>query len=143
MEVMLESKMSAQPRPELIQARKGLVEKRLKHALKGTGGSNSIPHRPQAPTAPLSFAQQRLWFIDQLEPGSPAYHVATALRLRGPLDSSALERSIGEIVKRHEILRTRFPAVDGMPIQVIDVAECITLPLFDFTQISAEEREPR
>ena len=68
---------------------------------------------------PLSFAQQRLWFLDQLEPASSFYNVPAALRLRGRLDAAALERSLGEIVRRHESLRTSFPVVDGRPVQAI------------------------
>src|SRR5881394_437858 len=103
---MSDSTIAVQPRPELMGARKGLLERRLRDALKAPLKSASIPRRPDAGSAPLSFAQQRLWFIDQLEPGSPAYHVATSLRLRGPLDVAALERAIAQIVERHEVLRT-------------------------------------
>src|SRR6185436_19644310 len=63
---------------------------------------------PRPSALPLSFAQQRLWFLDQLEPGSAAYHIPAALRMRGALDIAALERAIGAIVARHEVLRTRF-----------------------------------
>jgi len=62
---------------------------------------------------PLSFAQQRLWFLDQLEPGSSAYNIPESLRLRGELDQDALERMLTEIVRRHEVLRTSFPSRDG------------------------------
>src|SRR3954470_3355280 len=111
---MSDSDIAAQPRPELTRARQGLLQKRLRQALNAPASlAASIPQRPDPASAPLSFAQQRLWFIDQLEPGSPAYHVATSLRLNGRLDPLALERSLQAIVGRHEILRTRFPAVDG------------------------------
>ena len=68
----------------------------------------------------LSFAQQRLWFLDQLDPGSTEYLVPFALRLRGPLDTGALEAALTDVVARHETLRTRYVAVDGEPTQVID-----------------------
>jgi amino acid adenylation domain-containing protein len=68
---------------------------------------------------PLSFAQQRIWFLDQLQPGLAAYNIPVALRLRGPLDRGALARSLGAVVRRHEILRTNFPAPQGEPSQVI------------------------
>jgi hypothetical protein len=73
------------------------------------------PIRPTARGTPLalSFAQERLWFLDQLEPGNPFYNVALALGLKGPLDEAALRRGINEVVRRHEVLRTTFPAVDG------------------------------
>ncbi len=82
---------------------------------------------------PLSFAQQRLWFLDQLEPDSPAYTIPTALHLNGPLDSAALERSLNALVRRHEALRTFFTSQDGQPAQVIAPElnlrlECIDLP---------------
>src|SRR6185503_9167026 len=68
---------------------------------------------------PLSFAQERLWFIDRLEPGSAVYNVPVAWRLGGALDEAALERSVGEVVRRHEALRTVFREVDGSPVQVV------------------------
>ena len=71
---------------------------------------------------PLSFAQQRLWFLDQLEPGSPVYNVPAAIRLKGPLNVSALERALGEVLRRHEALRTTFSNVKGKPVQVISPA---------------------
>src|SRR5262249_21318173 len=69
---------------------------------------------------PLSFAQQRMWFIDQLIPNSPLYNIPHAARLEGGLDLDVLERVINEIVRRHEVLRTRFEVEDGEPVQVID-----------------------
>jgi acyl carrier protein len=71
---------------------------------------------------PLSFAQQRLWFLDQLEPGSAFYNVPTAVRLQGELNVEALERTLTEIVRRHEVLRTVFQSVNGDAVQVIGEA---------------------
>src|SRR5436189_6142455 len=68
---------------------------------------------------PASFAQQRLWFLDQFEGGGAVYNVPVATRLRGPLDLDALERAIDVLVERHESLRTVFTLVDGVPHQVI------------------------
>src|SRR5690349_12935141 len=68
---------------------------------------------------PLSFAQRRLWFLEQLEPGTPRYHVPLALGLAGPLQVSILEKALNAIVARHEALRTSFPAQDGTPTQVV------------------------
>src|SRR5262249_52044248 len=68
---------------------------------------------------PLSFAQQRLWFLDQLETGSSSYNMPAAVRLKGVLKADALEQSFREIVRRHEVLRTTFRMVNGRPIQVI------------------------
>ncbi|MGZ8452630.1 MAG: non-ribosomal peptide synthetase [Candidatus Binatia bacterium] len=74
-----------------------------------------IPKRKDRQAAPLSFAQQRLWFLDQLEPNSPRYNVSRALRLRGELDLKVLQKAIDAIVSRHETLRSNFREVDGLP----------------------------
>src|SRR5918992_1328169 len=68
---------------------------------------------------PLSFAQQRLWFLHQMDPSSAAYNMPVAFRLSGPLDVAALGRALGEIVRRHEILRTTFDVLDEQPVQLI------------------------
>jgi amino acid adenylation domain-containing protein/FkbM family methyltransferase len=90
---------------------------------------------------PLSFAQQRLWFIDQLERNSPFYNIPIAFRLTGQLNVAALEGTLNEIVRRHEVLRTSFVAFDGEPVQVISDAQPISLPVEDLTNLAAEERE--
>src|SRR6185369_15625339 len=93
-----------------------------------------VPRAPHPLTAlPLSFAQQRLWFIDQLEPGSPLYNMPVALRVAGPLDGALLARCLGEIVRRHETLRTVFPLRDETPVQVIQPASPFVLPLVDLS----------
>ena len=74
---------------------------------------------PRDGALPLSYAQQRLWFLEQLEPGRAVYHLPLAWRLTGSLDVSALVQSLEALVQRHEILRTTFPAVDGSPVQMI------------------------
>ena len=79
----------------------------------------------------LSFAQQRLWFLDQLEPGNLFYNMPMAVRIEGDLDISALEYSLNEIVRRHEVLRTTYVAVDGEPQQVITPDLAINMPLID------------
>jgi non-ribosomal peptide synthetase component F len=90
---------------------------------------------------PLSFAQQRLWFIDQLEPDNAAYNLPLAMRLSGPLNVTALERSLSEIVRRHESLRTTFPVRDGHPVQLINAAPPLAIPVTDLSELSAAERE--
>jgi amino acid adenylation domain-containing protein len=91
--------------------------------------------------APLSFAQQRLWFIDQLEPGSAVYNLPVGVRMTGELDVKALERTLSEMVRRHEVLRTTFTSVDGEPVQVIGEAYEITLPIIDLHEMAEAERE--
>ena len=95
--------------------------------------------RTDAP--PLSFAQERLWFLDRLQPGSASYNVPAALRLRGALDVRALERSLSAIVQRHETLRTVFAQGPAGPVQVIDRFGVFALPLSDLSALEDAERE--
>jgi amino acid adenylation domain-containing protein len=100
-----------------------------------------IEPAPRDEHLPLSFAQQRLWFLDQMEPGSPFYNISAIVHLGGKLNVQALERSFGEIVNRHEALRTRFEVVDGQPAQIITPALSWSLPLVDLRELAEEERE--
>ena len=90
---------------------------------------------PRTAETPLSFAQQRLWFLDQLQPGSAAYNVPAAVRLTGMLDQAALETSIRAVVDRHEALRTRFTSLDGRPAQVIDADAKLRIPFVDLSRV--------
>src|SRR6185295_15830911 len=90
---------------------------------------------------PLSFAQQRLWFLHLLDPQSSAYNMPFALRLVGQLDIPALERTLNEIVRRHEVLRTTFDALDGEPVQLIATAQRLEVPLTDLSSLPPEQRE--
>ncbi|MCA1612751.1 MAG: condensation domain-containing protein [Acidobacteria bacterium] len=90
---------------------------------------------------PLSFAQQRLWFLDQLTPGSAAYNIPMSVRLTGRLDVAALERGVQEIVHRHEILRTTFTAVEGQPVQVVAPGADSGLSVLDLSGLDEGERE--
>ena len=101
------------------------------------------PLRPVKRVGPLpsSFAQQRLWFAHQLQPNSSAYNISSALRLRGELRVELLERATEEIVRRHEVLRTRFENVGGEPRQVIEVESRVGLPVVDLSGLESRERE--
>jgi amino acid adenylation domain-containing protein/thioester reductase-like protein len=90
---------------------------------------------------PLSFAQQRLWFLDQMQPGSPLYNLPEAVRLVGSLDAIALEYSFNEIVRRHEALRTTFQTVNDQPIQVIAPPAPLPLKSIDLTHLGKAEQE--
>ncbi|MBB4634032.1 non-ribosomal peptide synthetase/type I polyketide synthase [Longimicrobium terrae] len=89
----------------------------------------------------LSFAQERLWFLDQLQPGSAAYNRPMALRLNGALDERALGRALDEVVRRHESLRTVFVERDGVPMQVINPASTFVLNVTDLSGMEEDERE--
>ncbi|MGB8507775.1 MAG: amino acid adenylation domain-containing protein, partial [Pyrinomonadaceae bacterium] len=90
---------------------------------------------------PLSFAQQRLWFIDQLIPGNAAYNVPTAMRLTGRLNVAALEQTLGEIIRRHEMLRTTFAVNAGQPTQVIGPVPVLRLDCVDLSSLHGAECE--
>ncbi|MHC5717305.1 MAG: amino acid adenylation domain-containing protein, partial [Nostoc sp.] len=100
-----------------------------------------IERVPRNEELPLSFAQQRLWFLDQLDPSNPFYNISSAILLKGSLNVPILEQSFQEIVQRHEALRTSFVNVNGEPVQVIAPALNITLPVVDLQKLSLEERE--
>ncbi|HEY0411151.1 MAG TPA: condensation domain-containing protein, partial [Candidatus Dormibacteraeota bacterium] len=112
-------------------------------ALLGVAGPSLPPIRPvpRGGDLPLSFAQERLWFLNRLEPESPAYNVPAAVRLRGALDGEALAASLSEVVRRHESLRTRFvPGPDG-PVQRVEPAVAVELPVIDLSGAADAEAE--
>ena len=90
---------------------------------------------------PLSFAQERLWFLDQLESDSAVYNIPMMLRLEGTLDASVLRRSLEEVVRRHESLRTRFEAVEGKPVQIIAPIKSLEVPFVELNELPEHERE--
>ncbi|MBO0801343.1 MAG: AMP-binding protein, partial [Blastocatellia bacterium] len=96
---------------------------------------------PRHQELPLSFAQERLWFLDQLTPGSSSYNIAEAYRLSGPLKIAALDQSLNEVVRRHEVLRTTFATLDTHPVQVIAPELRLGLPVVDLSDLSEAERE--
>jgi hypothetical protein len=89
---------------------------------------------------PMSFAQQRLWFLDQLIPNSSLYNLPLVVRLQGALDVAALEKSLDEIVQRHESLQTTFATVDGEPVQVIAPVAPWQLPVVDLQPLAEDDR---
>jgi len=123
----------------LSPAKRALLERGLKS--KQALLSDDIPKRTGRTSGPLSFAQQRLWFLDRFRGGSAEYHIPEALRLRGALDEKALERAVNTIVERHASLRTRFVEVDGEPIQVVAPVLTIPLPLEDLSGLASKARE--
>jgi amino acid adenylation domain-containing protein len=100
----------------------------------------AIEPLPRDGNIPLSFAQARLWFLNQLEGGSATYNIPVALRLTGFIDVAALEQAIGKIVQRHEVLRTTFHMVDGVPVQVITPTSSVPLSVVDLQALPEEEQ---
>jgi amino acid adenylation domain-containing protein len=116
-----------------------LVQEQLNH------GQNTehatISRVPRAGELPLSFSQQRMWFFDKLSTGTSAFNIALGVRLNGALNVQALEQTFGEIIRRHEGLRTVFPEANGQPLQVIQAPGRFELPLADLSGLRGEERE--
>ncbi len=100
-----------------------------------------ILRRTSSDPAPLSFAQERLWFLEQLEPGSGVYNICRASRLTGQLSIAALESSLTEILRRHEILRSQIRIVDGRPVQVAVAVSRFEVPVIDLRSLTGTERE--
>ena len=90
---------------------------------------------------PLSFAQQRLWFMDQLEPGGYTYNMPGSFRLIGDLDVDAFKKSLETVVARHEVLRTHFPIVNGDPTQEISPPFELEIPVIDLMGLADVEKE--
>ncbi|ARV58864.1 non-ribosomal peptide synthetase [Nostocales cyanobacterium HT-58-2] len=101
----------------------------------------SIKIAPRNEKLPLSFAQQRLWFLDQLEENNYKYNISAALKLNGSLYIKSLEQSLNEIIKRHEVLRTTFITVDDEPIQVINSTSTFTLSRVDLSELPKTEQD--
>ena len=125
----------------LSPAKRSLLEMKLKQ-----GGIDApldliIRRRSMRDPAPLSFAQQRLWFLRQLEPDSSAYNQSTPIRLCGPLDIAALTKALDAIVERHESLRTNFVMSDDVPTQVINNPRSVNVPLVNLSELPETARE--
>src|SRR5215813_4198786 len=121
-------------RSRLSPAMLTLLAQRLGGKAEESEKQQTIPRRSSEGPVRLSFAQQRLWFLDQLEPGSTAYNMPTGLRLPGKLNVEALERSISEVVRRHDVLRTTFVTSNGEPVQVIAPAQQVRLSILDLSE---------
>ena len=130
----------SRPRSQLSPAKQALLKKWKRGEL-GTSEAQTIPRRSERSSIPLSFAQQRLWFIDQLVPGNPVYNLSHALRLTGALHVAELHRSLNEIVRRHEILRTSLPTIAGNAIQLIAQNLVLSMPVIDLGALSEAEHE--
>jgi amino acid adenylation domain-containing protein len=120
---------------DLSPAKRELLLRQLKK-LKGEAPRPVLrPRAERLADFPLSYAQQRLWFLDQLEPGNPFYNLPGAVRLQGPLDEACLGRALSGVVARHESLRTGFPAIQGRPVQRVSPPAPFQLPVVDLTAL--------
>ena len=123
----------------LSPAKKALFEQLRRE--REAASSSRIPRRTNQDRAPLSFAQQRLFFLDQLEPGKASYNVPVAKRISGPLDVESLEKAINEITRRHESLRTGFSMNGSEPFQHFSPPHFVPLPVTDISYLPAADRE--
>ena len=103
----------------------------------------AIPRRAATDPCPLSFSQQRLWFLDQLAPADPTYNIPYVMTIEGQLDISALQRALNAVVARHEVLRTTFKNIEGTPIPVLSDSGCVPLRQVDLTKLSEQDRDTR
>src|SRR6266705_1089135 len=135
--------MLVEHKAELLAFLRAQEEARASRASAVRPKLDRAPQQEHLP-APLSFAQQRLWFLDQLQPGSVTYTIAVAVRFVGTLQVSVLEQSLNEVVRRHESLRTTFAVVAGKPVQVIappDSTLLARLVIHNLEAMPAQERE--
>lgn len=133
----LDSNLSAalaQHKAELLEALSGTV------SAGGQGPGSEIPHSDSC-EAPASFAQERLWMMSRLAPDASGYVLPLAVRLTGPLDRSALQRALDEIVFRHSVLRTHFVARSGELRQIVDEPQPVVLSLFDRRELNTRQQE--
>jgi hypothetical protein len=125
---------------QLSPPQRELLASRLRRR-RAEGRGPAIPARPDRAQAPLSYSQEGLWLLDQLEPGSPRFCLPGRLRVTGRLSRPALERAVWEIVRRHESLRTRFVVVDGQPVQQVEPFWEVPVEHVDLRGRPGEERE--
>jgi amino acid adenylation domain-containing protein len=125
----------------LSPAQRALLLKELQKEAAQTNGHHEIPRRPQSGPIPLSFSQQRLWFVSQLDPTTPLYNVPEAVELKGPLNIAALEQSLNEIIRRHDALRTVFNVVNRQPVQICTPSRHLTLKVVDVSNLPLRSRE--
>jgi amino acid adenylation domain-containing protein len=126
----------------LSPEKRSLLLKALQQEAASSKPSKILPQRDRSFPIPLSFAQQRLWFLEQLQPeSSAAYNISTAAILKGRLDVALLQKSLNEIIRRHEILRTTFTTVEDRPVQEIAPTLTLEIPVVDLQQLSQAQKE--
>jgi amino acid adenylation domain-containing protein len=124
--------MSTTSLPDVRDKRRALMQRMSKSGLSSPVLGGIPPREPNRP-APLSFSQERMWFLDQLVPGSPFYVESSAIRLSGRVDPSTLERAINAVIARHEVLRTSIVLVEDRPVQIVTSTLYVPLPVTDLS----------
>jgi hypothetical protein len=124
----------------LSPEKRALIECLIMKETEAVVKDQAIPRRGTSEPCLLSFGQERLWFLDQLETDSSVYNVPSAIRIRGHLNVRALEQSLGEILRRHEVLRTMIVTVADKPLQSIAPATAFTLPERDLGALPQDQR---
>ncbi|WP_414573690.1 condensation domain-containing protein, partial [Nostoc sp. CCY 9925] len=126
---------------QLSPKKRALLERLLLEKPINASEFETIHQRPEKISVPLSFAQERLWFLNQLSPNSSTYNIAVAVSLSGLLNVTALEQSLNEILHRHEALRTTLVIVNSLLAQLISPSLTLILPIVDIENFSEVERE--
>jgi amino acid adenylation domain-containing protein len=126
----------------LSPVKRALLEQRLRQDGQESPALRTIQRCGARDFAPLSFAQQRLWFLNQLEPDICTYNETSALRLDGELNINALHGALNAIVERHEVLRTTYAiAEDGAPVQIVNIVAAIDFPVLDISELTASQQD--
>jgi amino acid adenylation domain-containing protein/non-ribosomal peptide synthase protein (TIGR01720 family) len=130
---------TAPSRASLSDAKRSLLEMRLKGLGRPVAAKPKIVRRGGGNVHPMSYAQERLWFLDQMEPGNPFYNIPVAALVSAKLDIPTLQRSLEEIVRRHEAVRTVFRLIDGKPMQVVMPPHAMPIPVEDLRGPGGED----
>lgn len=125
---------------EFSEKKHALLKKLLQEEGVKTSTHQKIKVRKSTENTPLSFAQERLWFMDQFDAGNSVYNITVSVRLKGSLDVSIFESCLDALVKRQEVLRTVFKTVDGKPVQYVTSESKLTLALYDLMNLSEEKQ---
>ena len=127
----------------LSPAKRAFLEMKLKEKNRAIGVGPRIARRAITAPTPLSFAQERLWFLDQLEPDSRAYNQPKLVRLEGTLDRDALQKAFDAMVARHEVLRTTFDKGGEHPVQIVSECRTVELPMIDISDLTGEKQDTK
>jgi amino acid adenylation domain-containing protein len=131
-------------RDELSEAKRTLLEQRLRGERAATAGPDPVSRRRHSQPPPLSVSQEQLWYFTRLAPENPVYNEVVTIRKDGPLDVHALRAAVTELLRRHEIWRSSFPATDQGPVQLVHPAPAaLDLPLVDLSHLAGAEAEHR